>query len=242
MSAPGETAEPALSRHAARPVSSDDAEAPTLNTAVVIDQWDLYRFGVEQVLRDLDVDVQASTVRAAEGLRIARERAVDLLIVGRHADLKPQYALREAKRHLPTTAVMLLLEQAESNDVARLLSLGADALLLRSVRRDELADAIVRLRAGERVVASALAVGTLGRVGPAMELDEESAHVRTGLSPKELEVLAVLAEGLTYAQMASELLVSQATVKTHLVHIYAKLGVKNRADAIARALSLGLLA
>jgi DNA-binding NarL/FixJ family response regulator len=136
---------------------------------------------------------------------------------------------------------MLLVDHAESPDVARLLNLGADALLLRTARADELADAVLRLKAGERVVASALAVGTIGRVGPLMDVSHDEATRRSGLSPKELEVLAELASGSTYMQIAEALIVTQATIKTHLVHIYKKLGVKNRHEAIARALALGLL-
>jgi DNA-binding NarL/FixJ family response regulator len=122
-----------------------------------------------------------------------------------------------------------------------LLSLGADALLLRTAKQSEIEDAIERLREGERVVASALAVGTMGRVGPTMGLDAEHATKKSGLSPKELEVLAELASGATYKEIAENLIVTQATVKTHLVHIYSKLGVKTRHDAVARAVSLGIL-
>jgi ATP/maltotriose-dependent transcriptional regulator MalT len=74
-----------------------------------------------------------------------------------------------------------------------------------------------------------------------MESDLPSSSSQSALSPKELEVLAELATGASYKEIASALTVSQATVKTHLVHIYAKLEVKNRNEAVTRGLALGLL-
>src|SRR5262249_28459127 len=153
-----------------------------------------------------------------------------------------EHVLRETKRSEKVVKALLLLEQADLDGVARLVSMGADGLLLRSAKASELSDAIERLAQGERVVASAIAVGTVGRVGPAIGLDAEVAGNRSGLSPKELEVLAELAGGATYKEIAAALIVTQATVKTHLVHIYSKLGVRNRQEAVARALALGLLA
>ena len=134
----------------------------------------------------------------------------------------------------------MLIDQAQLPDVAHLVNNGVDALLLRSARASDIHDAINRMNHGERVVASALAVGTMGRVGP-LEGDLQDAQRKSGLSPKELEVLGELATGASYKEMADSMLIGQATVKTHLVHIYAKLEVKNRNEAVARALALGLL-
>lgn len=210
-------------------------------TAVVVDQLELFRIGVAEVLGRADVEVVASSAHASEAMRTLREKRVDLLVVGRHSDLKPQSSLREAKRLDKSVKVMLLLDRAETYDVARLVSIGADALLLRGASAAELEEAIERLRRDERLVVSALAAGTIGRVGPNVHVSAEEASERSGLSRKELEVLAELATGATYKEIADTLIVTQATVKTHLVHVYAKLQVRNRHEAVARGLALGLL-
>ena len=211
-----------------------------LRTAIVVDSWELFRLGVEQVLSSFDVRVVSSTNRGRESLATVRSEHVDLYIVGRASDLKQLEALREVKKVKKALKALVFVDQVESADVARLLSLGVDALLLRTAGGEELSDALERLYEDERVIAPALASGMLGRVGPP-SAGESKTTDSTGLSPKELEVLAVLAEGATYKEIAEALIVTQATVKTHLVHIYAKLGAKNREQAVARALSLGLL-
>jgi len=208
---------------------------------VVVDQWELFRLGIEHILEELDIRVLATTSRSGEALLNARSGAAELLIVAKSADLRHEIILKRSKSEMPAAKVIFLVDKIESKDVARLVSLGVDGLLLRSVGRTELTEAIDRISEGERLIAPALAATTLGRVGPAMDLSVEEAVERSGLSRKELEVLAVLAEGATYKGIAEALIVTQATVKTHLVHIYSKLGVKNREQAIARALALGIL-
>jgi DNA-binding NarL/FixJ family response regulator len=210
--------------------------------AVVVDQVELFRLGVERVLADVDIHVATSTTRAGDALQALRSGVAELFIVGRHTDLKPEQVLREAKRHNSSLKVMFLVSDADLGGVARLLNHGVDGLLLRTVKASELADALERLMKGERIVASALAVGAIGRVGPTLGLTPDEAFNKSGLSPKELEVLAELAAGSTYKEIAEALIVTQATVKTHLVHIYAKLEVKNRQEAVTKALALGLLA
>lgn len=226
-----------------------EGRSSEIGAAIVVDQLELFRLGLESVLRELDIAVVAHAVRAADGYRLAHTEGAELVIVGKTADLKKKSPLKEAKKKNPHLKVMMLIDQAQLPDVAQLVSNGVDALLLRSARAAEFEDAIMRLLNGERVVASALAVGTMGRVGPlvgdisevAGDADGSHAKHKSGLSPKELEVLAELATGASYKEMAESMLIGQATIKTHLVHIYAKLEVKNRNEAVTRALALGLL-
>ena len=210
-------------------------------SAVVVDQWPLFRLGIAGILEGLDIHVLLSSSRAGEANRTVRDEGADFYIVGKCSDLKTERVIRDMKKVKPAPKLVVMVDRAEESDVSRLLSLGADALLLRSAPADEFSQAVLALEVGERVVAPSLATGQLGRVGPSVHISEEEAVNRSGLSPKELEVLSVLAEGATYEQIAEALIVGKATVKTHLVHIYAKLEVKNREQAVARALALGLL-
>jgi DNA-binding NarL/FixJ family response regulator len=221
-------------------ITSTSLASSEIGTAIVVDQLELFRLGLESVLREIGIEVVQHAVRAVDGYRLALQERAELVIVGKTADLKKKSPLKEVKKKHPDLKVMMLLDQAHLPDVAALVNMGVDALLLRSSRGSDVLDAIDRMNRGERVVASALAVGTLGRVGP-VEENVAAAQERSGLSPKELEVLAELATGASYKEIAGALMVGQATVKTHLVHIYAKLEVKNRNEAVTRALALGLL-
>ncbi len=210
-------------------------------SAIVIDSLHLVRVGIETVLARLDISVTASYPRATDGVQKARTSGCTFFIAGYAPDLKQQNALATLKALKNPPKVLFLVDRAARRDVALLISRGADALLLRSASVDELIDAIRGVTRGERVIAPALAAGTIGRVGPTMDVGVEEASNKSGLSPRELEVLAELADGATYDEIAATLVVTKATVKTHLIHIYEKLEVKNRNEAVARALALGVL-
>lgn len=209
----------------------------TQPAAIVIDQWEILRLGVEKVLSDLDFLVVGSTPRVEDGVFLARSSAAEILIVGKAADLKPNHLLAQVNREREKGSqlkVLFLLERADPAEVAALVNNGADGVLMRSSGVGELAAAISRIKEGERVIAPAVTPGSIGSLHATGEL-------AAGLSPKELEVLAELATGATYDQIANNLVVTKATVKTHLVHVYDKLGVANRNQAVAKAVSLGLL-
>lgn len=184
---------------------------------------------------------------AIEGLRLLNETGAGWLLLGTHRDIVGVEAVRRARalEHRPRVAV--LLDHVSRDSLAALLSLGVDALLVRSVGPDELADALSRVERGERVVAPSLLpllVGVLGTTGPDPLGDDAATAGLSGdnaLTRKELEVLTRLAEGRSNKEIADALFVAPATIKTHLAHIYTKLGVAGRQEAVARAVELGLL-
>jgi DNA-binding NarL/FixJ family response regulator len=205
-------------------------------TAVVVDDWELVRLGLRSALGQLGVWVIAEAGLARDGLRAVRSTGAGLLLLGETTDLPPRVAAARAKalRNPPTVLALAALPDPE--ELAALLGAGVDGLLLRSTRVDELGETLRRLRAGERSVAQALLpllVGVIGLApaGPGAPL----------LTDKEREVLARLAEGHSNRAIADALSVSPATVKTHLAHIYEKLGASNRRDALVRAIARGIL-
>jgi DNA-binding NarL/FixJ family response regulator len=113
------------------------------------------------------------------------------------------------------------------------LSLDVDALVPRTIGADALIAAVRKAHAGERVVDPAVLSGD----GEA----EEPTEAASALTEREREVLVLLAAGHSNREIASSLFVSLPTVKTHLAHIYAKLGAKNRNEALGRAVAGGLL-
>jgi len=165
----------------------------------------------------------------------ARTSGPDLLVFGSHLDVAVGQAVRQAKQLEPPPRVLVLLDTATRDELADVFSQGADGALLRSASGEELADALTRLLAGERVLAPAFVSVLAGVTTPT------AGVVDGALTPKEREVLALLAQGRSNRQIAEALFISAATVKTHLSHLYEKLGVSDRQQAITQALAEGFL-
>jgi DNA-binding NarL/FixJ family response regulator len=204
-------------------------------TAVVVDDWELLRLGLRTALGRLGVWVVGEADLARDGLRIARTAGAGLIVLGATSDLPARAAAARAKLPHEPPLVLALATNPEPEELAGLLGAGVDGLLLRSTGVAELGDALELLRAGRRAVAPALLPLLVGVIGLAAEEGEPL------LTEREREVLARLAEGASNRAIAAALSVSAATVKTHLAHIYEKLGAEDRRDALVRAIALGIL-
>jgi DNA-binding NarL/FixJ family response regulator len=128
--------------------------------------------------------------------------------------------------------VLVLTTYDTDSDVLPAIEAGATGYLLKDTPRDELFRAVRAAARGEAVLSPSVATRLMGQLrSPAKE----------PLSQRELEVLRLIARGSTNRDAAAQLFISEATVKTHLLHIYAKLGVNDRAAAVAAAFERGLL-
>ena len=127
-------------------------------------------------------------------------------------------------------SVLILTTYSTDADILAAVEAGATGYLLKDAPPEDLAAAVRAAARGETVLAPPVAARLLGRV-------------RSGprLSPREEEILGLLAEGLANRQISRRLFISEATVKTHLVHLYDKLGVDSRTAAIAAGLQRGLI-
>ena len=119
--------------------------------------------------------------------------------------------------------------------IAEALRAGADGFLFKGLNGSELADAVIRIAKGETVVAGEPGSKSRKKAGAVWPGQEQ------GLTARQSEILALLAEGLTAAAVGEALFLSENTVKTHIAQILRRLGAANRAQAIAKAASLGLL-
>lgn len=203
---------------------------------MIVDQWSLVRLGIGAVLRTLDVRVVGDLSSARDGLQHVRDLCPELVVFGSHLDVAVAQAVREAARVEPRPRILVLLDTATRDELAEVFTGGADGALLRSATGEELASALKGLLAGERYLPPAFVhvlAGTMTTAAPA-----DGGRL---LTPKEREVLALLAQGRSNRQIAETLFISGATVKTHLTHLYEKLGVKDRQQAIATALAEGIL-
>ena len=142
-------------------------------------------------------------------------------------------AIRELAERLPTTRVLVLTTYGDDGDVLAAIDAGATGYLLKDAPREELLRGVRAAARGESVLSPSVAATVLGRV--------RAPEPEAPLSPRELEVLTLVARGATNREAAARLFISEATVKTHLLHVYAKLGVNDRASAVAAGYERGLL-
>lgn len=181
---------------------------------------------------EFEVLGEASDGREAVALTLARRPQVVLMDL-RMPGTDGVTAIRELSRRSPETRVLVLTTFSDDRDVLAAIDAGATGYLLKDAPREELLRGVRAAARGESVLAPTVAATLLGRV--------RAPEPEAPLSPRELEVLRLIAKGATNREAAAQLFISEATVKTHLIHVYAKLGVNDRAAAVAVGFERGLL-
>jgi DNA-binding NarL/FixJ family response regulator len=207
-------------------------------TAVVADELALVRLGLTAVLEEVGVDVVAETPAGREAAELLRMHEPELVVIGVPSDMPVAEAVRRARGAGAELKIVALLGAGQVGSVGAVVDAGSDGVALRGAAGDDLAAAIQEVLAGHRHVSSMLSPGLVGQLAAVSSPDPESDL----LTYREREVLALLAGGASNREIASMLSVTIATVKSHLVHVYAKLEVRNRQEALSRAVGLGLLA
>ncbi|MGQ0826044.1 MAG: LuxR C-terminal-related transcriptional regulator [Actinomycetota bacterium] len=202
--------------------------------AVVVDELALVRAGISAALRELGIEVVAETHAARDVAGIVARDEAALLVLGAPADLTIEEAARRVTTRGPL-AVIALVPPGRSDLVGYLIALGVAGVALRTGSTDELAATVEACAKGAQYIAPSLHGALAGAVRPV------PTSTDVNLSAREREVLSFLAEGRPNREIAVAMSVSLATVKTHLVHVYSKLGARNRNEALGKALSLGLL-
>jgi len=209
--------------------------------AVIVDAWPMIRIGLSRVLAGRGVQTVAEAANAEEALGYLRTAPAELLVIGDHGGVTID-VVRRAAALSETLQILVLLPSATPDGLRDLMAAGVHGVLRRDVGPDELVDTVRRIGTGERVVAPTLLPLLFVGDGVSPPNPQPSPDGGPALTPKEREVTALLARGASTAAIASALFVSPATVKTHLAHIYAKLGARGRHEAVARAVALGLVA
>ncbi len=196
---------------------------------LVVDDEALFRFGVTSSLV-----VHGSVDDTSFGLEAVKLAVdVDVVVIGTPADMPRVELARRLRARSDDLHLVVLLASAVPEEVGALIALPVDGLLARGTGPDALALACERVVAGEQAI------------DPQLLADHQESNVAAPgfvLTARERDVLVLLADGRSNREIAAELFVSLATVKTHLAHIYVKLEAKNRNEALGRAVALGLLA
>ena len=201
---------------------------------LLADDHPVVREGLNGMLSaDPGTEVVGEAGSGAEAVALARTCRPDVVLM----DLRMPggdgvEAIRRITAELPATKIMVLTTYDTDADILRAVEAGASGYLLKDTPRAVLADAIRATARGETVLAPQVAKRLVSR---ARQPQRES------LTPRETTVLALAARGLTNAEIGRELFISEATVKTHLLRTFTKLGVSGRTAAVTKAMEAGLL-
>jgi DNA-binding NarL/FixJ family response regulator len=201
---------------------------------LLADDQRVVREGLGTLLGLLDgIELVGTAADGAEALELAAEHAPDVVLM----DLRmPRMDGTEAIRRLAAQGIasIALTTYADDASVLGALRAGARGYLTKDAGADEIKAAVEAVARGEAVLDPAIQHHVLAAVSaPAPELPD-------ALTPREAEVLGLIAEGLTNAEIAERLVVSPATVKSHVNHLFAKIGARDRAQAVVYAYANGL--
>jgi DNA-binding NarL/FixJ family response regulator len=201
---------------------------------LIVDDHPVVRDGLHGMFTgDPRFEVVGEAADGAEAVALAETLRPDVVLMDlRMPGVDGATAIRDmAERGVPARVLVLTTYETD-RDVLPAIEAGATGYLLKDATQGELFRAVEAAARGEAVLSPSVATRLLGQVrAPATE----------PLSQRELEVLQLVARGATNREAARRLFISEASVKAHLLHIYAKLGVNDRAAAVATAYDRGLL-
>lgn len=201
-------------------------------TLLIADDHPIVRDGLRSIFEaDARFHVVGEAGDGAEAVAVAKELAPDVVLMDlRMPGTDGVTAIRALADQGIASRVVVLTTYDTDGDIIPAIEAGATGFMLKDASREELFRSVQAAARGEAALAPSVAARLMGRLQrPAPE----------GLSAREIEVLALVARGATNRHAATKLMLSEATVKTHLLHIYAKLGVNDRAAAVAVAISQG---
>lgn len=214
---------------------------------LLVDDQPLLRTGFRMILEsEDDIEVVGEGQDGAEGVRLARTCRADVVLM----DIRmPNMDGVEATRQLAGPSALdpvkvLILTTFDLDEyVVEALRAGASGFLLKDVPAEHLVDAIRIVARGEAVVAPSVTKRLLERFArklPSESADRTPQRLAT-LTERELEVLTLMARGLSNAEIATALVVSDTTVKTHVGHVLMKLALRDRVQAVVLAYEVGLI-
>ena len=189
-----------------------------------------------------EVTIVAEEQRGEDALRAVIAMTPDLVVLDLDLpDVPGTEVLRALRDGGYDGAVVALSERADGAAVLESMRLGVDGYLSKPEGLRRVGDAIRLVLAGERAVEPALEQAAVLELGRFARQAREGSEVGSALTPREREILELLAEGLTMQQIGRRLGISARTVETHVAKLYRKLSVRTRVQAVARAASLGLI-
>jgi DNA-binding NarL/FixJ family response regulator len=215
-------------------------------SVLIADDQALVRAGFRAILETrADIKVVGDAVDGHDAVDLARRRRPDVVLMDvKMPGLDGLQATRRILEASPATPIAVLILTTFDLDeyVYEALRAGASGFLLKDAPPEQLIDAIHTLAAGEALIAPAITKRLIARFARTVPPPSGPASAALGeLTPREREVLVLIARGLSNREIAAELVLSEATVKTHVKRVLAKLGVRDRVHAVVLAYESALV-
>ena len=207
---------------------------------LIIDDHALFRVGLQGLLEQRGIEVADAVASGVEGIQRAEELKPDIVLLDlRMPDMGGLEVLQKLRENASSIPVVMLTTSNEEADLIKSLRSGAQGYLLKDMEPDELVSALRDIENGKNVVAQDL-TDALARMvqGESNIADEEGPF--SELTPREMEILCLLAEGQSNKLIARNLGISDGTVKLHVKAILRKLGIHSRVEAAVIAVEQGL--
>jgi DNA-binding NarL/FixJ family response regulator len=219
---------------------SEPTEKPQRLKVIVADDQAAVREPLAAVLAlSEDIEVVAAAADGAEVLAAVAAAAVDVVLMDlRMPVMDGIEATRRLSEEHPETAVVVLTTFADDDSILAALSAGARGYLTKNAGRQDIVRAIRAAAAGQSVLDREVQDRLLATVRTRPSSPGQS--LPADLTPREREVLTLIGQGLPNRAIAQQLFISEATVKTHINNLFAKADIRDRADAVRRALAAGL--
>lgn len=201
---------------------------------LLVDDHPVVRAGLSGLLvSQPEFQIVGEAANGLEALSLLEQTEADVVLMDlRMPQMDGVTAIRQVRARFPRVQILVLTTYDTDSEIVRAIEAGATGYLLKDVPRDELFRAVRLCAKGEAVLSPPVAARLLGRM---------RAPMGETLSARELEVLALVARGFSNKEVARKLKISEATVKTHLLHTFDKLGVDDRTAAVTVALERGIL-
>ena len=201
---------------------------------LIVDDHPVVREGLAGMLAGQpDFAVVALAANGAEGVALYEQHTPDVVLMDlRMPVLDGVGAIEQIREKRPSAHILVLTTYDSDADIVRAIEAGATGYLLKDAPRDELFRSIRAAAQGESVLSPAVASRLMSRM---------RAPAEENLSAREIEVLQLVARGTSNKEIGKQLHISTATVKTHLIHIFDKLGVNDRTSAVTVALEKRIL-
>ncbi|HAG11303.1 MAG TPA: DNA-binding response regulator [Desulfotomaculum sp.] len=204
---------------------------------MIVDDHAMIRVGLATMLSDCkDISIIGSCSSSQEAEQMLLNQNADVILMDiKMPDISGIEAAKEILRKKSLIKIVFLTVFEDAEFVRLALQSGANGYILKHVSRDKLIETIKRVHQGETVIDPAVLHQIINDYAKTPGNNEQnSAHQRAELTPREHEILQYLTRGLTNKEISTETHLAVDTVKTHLHNIFRKLGVKNRAQAIAQ--------
>jgi DNA-binding NarL/FixJ family response regulator len=210
---------------------------------LIVEDHQVLAEGLELALeRHEDVHVVGSAPGIVAGLEIARRESPDVVLMDFHLpDGTGAEAAATIRAELPGVAVVILSADSGEDALVAAVESGACGYLLKSQAASHVVDAVRRAASGEMLIPAATLAGLLSRVRERQTRERELQRLTGHITPREREILNLMAQGLDKNTIAEKLFISFTTVRGHVQNILEKLDAHSKLEAVARASEHGLL-